>query len=60
MGSLFSFSFLRSPHHNCAIGFVNSTLYTGDIEYIDVPTSTNSYWILPITGMLGSVSVYNR
>jgi len=33
------------------MGFVNSTLYTGDIEYIDVPTSTNSYWILPITAM---------
>ncbi|KAJ7449682.1 aspartic peptidase A1 [Mycena latifolia] len=33
------------------MGFVNSTLYTGDIEYIDMPTSTNSYWILPITAI---------
>ncbi|KAJ7224261.1 aspartic peptidase domain-containing protein [Mycena pura] len=32
-------------------GFVNSTLYQGDIEYIDMPTSTNSYWILPITAI---------
>ncbi|KAJ7180625.1 aspartic peptidase A1 [Mycena filopes] len=30
------------------MGFVNSSLYTGDIEYIDMPTSTNSYWILPV------------
>ncbi|KAJ7155447.1 aspartic peptidase domain-containing protein [Mycena crocata] len=33
------------------MGFVNSTLYTGDIEYIDMPTSANSYWILPLTGI---------
>ncbi|KAJ7606122.1 aspartic peptidase A1 [Mycena polygramma] len=33
------------------MGFVNSTLYTGDIEYIDMPTSTNSYWILPVTAI---------
>jgi len=32
------------------MGFVNSTLYTGDIEYIDMPV-TNTYWILPITAM---------
>ncbi|KAJ7281574.1 aspartic peptidase A1 [Mycena rebaudengoi] len=37
------------------MGFVNSTLYTGDIEYIDVPTSTNSYWIYLLPG--NSVSV---
>ncbi|KAJ7890571.1 aspartic peptidase A1 [Mycena olivaceomarginata] len=33
------------------MGFVNSTLYTGDIEFINMPTSTNSYWILPIKAM---------
>ncbi|KAJ7128318.1 hypothetical protein C8R44DRAFT_850853 [Mycena epipterygia] len=33
------------------MGFVNSTLYTGDIDYIDMPTSTNTYWILPITAI---------
>ncbi|KAK6992211.1 aspartic peptidase A1 [Favolaschia claudopus] len=31
-----------------SMGFVNTTLYTGDIEYINMPT-TNSYWILPLT-----------
>ncbi|KAJ7836957.1 aspartic peptidase A1 [Mycena leptocephala] len=42
------------------MGFVNSTLYTGDIEYINMPTSSTSYWILPITAMTvqgNSVSV---
>ncbi|KAJ7043567.1 aspartic peptidase A1 [Mycena alexandri] len=42
------------------MGFVNSTLYTGDIEYIDMPSSTNTYWILPITAITvqgNSVSV---
>ncbi|KAJ7144287.1 hypothetical protein C8R44DRAFT_973870 [Mycena epipterygia] len=33
------------------MGFVNSTLYTGDIDYIDMPTSTNTYWILAITAI---------
>ncbi|KAJ7668345.1 aspartic peptidase domain-containing protein [Mycena rosella] len=33
------------------MGFVNSTLYSGDIEYINMPTSTQSYWILPITAI---------
>jgi hypothetical protein len=32
------------------MGFVNSTLYTGDIDYINMPV-TNSYWILPLTAM---------
>ncbi|KAF7308806.1 Aspartic peptidase A1 [Mycena kentingensis (nom. inval.)] len=32
------------------MGFVNESLYTGEIEYIDMPTS-NSYWILPITAL---------
>ncbi|KAF7356632.1 Aspartic peptidase A1 [Mycena venus] len=32
------------------MGFVNTTLYTGDIEFINMPV-TNSYWILPITAI---------
>ncbi|KAG6907899.1 hypothetical protein DXG01_007006 [Tephrocybe rancida] len=30
------------------LGFVNQSLYTGDIEYLDLAT-TESYWILPLT-----------
>ncbi|KAJ7066591.1 aspartic peptidase A1 [Mycena amicta] len=33
------------------MGFVNASLYTGDIEYIDMPTATSTYWILPITAI---------
>jgi hypothetical protein len=29
-------------------GFVNSSLYTGDIDFVDMP-GTPSYWILPLT-----------
>ncbi|KAG6841467.1 hypothetical protein C0991_010892 [Blastosporella zonata] len=31
-----------------SFGFVNQSLYTGDIEYLDLAT-TESYWILPLT-----------
>ncbi|KAG6845013.1 hypothetical protein H0H87_001534 [Tephrocybe sp. NHM501043] len=31
-----------------SFGFVNESLYTGEIEYLDLAT-TESYWILPLT-----------
>lgn len=31
-----------------SMGFVNDSLYTGDIDYVDLPVQ-GSYWILPIT-----------
>ena len=34
---------------NCATGFVNESLYTGDIDYVDIPDGEETYWILPIT-----------
>lgn len=34
------------------MGFVNNSLFTGDIEYINIPSeAANSYWILPITAI---------
>ncbi|KAF8624021.1 hypothetical protein AX17_007227 [Amanita inopinata Kibby_2008] len=33
-----------------SMGFTNSSLYTGDIEYLDLPVS-GSYWILPLTSL---------
>ncbi|KAG6886123.1 hypothetical protein C0993_002642 [Termitomyces sp. T159_Od127] len=30
------------------MGFVNQSLYTGEIEYLDL-AATESYWILPLT-----------
>jgi cathepsin D len=32
------------------MGFTNTSLYTGEIDYIDLPTS-GSYWILPLSTM---------
>jgi cathepsin D len=32
-------------------GFVDQSLYTGQIEYIDIPNGQEGYWILPLTGM---------
>ena len=34
-------------------GFANESLYTGDIEYIDMPVQ-GSYWILPLTCMFST------
>lgn len=40
---------LRQPHQiHLPTGFTNSSLYTGDIDYVDLPVQ-GSYWILPIT-----------
>jgi hypothetical protein len=30
------------------MGGTNSTLYTGDIEYADLPAITKSYWSIPL------------
>jgi len=30
------------------MGATNSTLFTGDIEYTDIPTGQEGYWLLPI------------
>ncbi|KAF8629088.1 hypothetical protein AX15_003580 [Amanita polypyramis BW_CC] len=40
------------PGGSFTMGFTNSSLYTGNIEYIDLPVA-GSYWILP----LGSLTV---
>ncbi|KAF8972676.1 aspartic peptidase A1 [Flammula alnicola] len=33
-----------------SMGFTNTSLYTGDIDYVNLPVQ-GSYWILPITSM---------
>ena len=35
-------------------GAVNTTLYTGDIEFIDMPIDNPTYWILPLTSLFNS------
>ncbi|KAJ7623249.1 aspartic peptidase A1 [Roridomyces roridus] len=34
-----------------SMGFTNTSLYTGDIEFTNMPTSTPSYWILAISAI---------
>lgn len=36
------------PGGTFTMGNVNSSLYTGDIDYQDIPTSTPTYWTLPL------------
>lgn len=43
------------PGGSFSMGFANSSLYTGDIDYVNLPV-TGSYWVLPIT----SISVQNQ
>jgi len=33
------------------MGFVNQSLYTGEIDYQNIPSGQESWWILPMTGM---------
>jgi len=33
------------------MGFTNSSLYTGDIEYTNLSGSTPSFWLIPMTGI---------
>jgi cathepsin D len=33
------------------MGFVDSSLYTGDIDYVDIPGGRGTYWILPMTSL---------
>lgn len=37
------------PGGSFTMGFVNSSLYTGDIEYVNIPGGKGTYWILPMT-----------
>ncbi|KAG9017113.1 hypothetical protein FRB90_001717 [Tulasnella sp. 427] len=31
------------------MGFTNSSLYTGDISYVDIPNGSESFWQIPLT-----------
>jgi len=42
------------------LGGTNSSLYTGDIEYLDVPNGQNpTYWLLPLTGLTAQGKAVN-
>ena len=56
------FGALAEPLYNFNIpGFVNSSLYTGDIDFVDIPAGAESYWILPVTcSYHNSVFIYTK
>lgn len=39
------------PGGTFTMGALNSSLYTGDIDYVDLPQNAVTYWTLPITCM---------
>jgi len=39
------------PGGSFTMGATNSSLFTGDIEYIDIPSGAVSYWTLPMTDL---------
>lgn len=38
----------EEPGGEFRMGGTNATLYTGDIEYHDMPSTVNSYWMIPL------------
>ncbi|KIM44828.1 hypothetical protein M413DRAFT_363610 [Hebeloma cylindrosporum] len=41
----------EEPGGSFTMGFTNSSLYTGDIDYVNMPVQ-GSYWILPLSSMV--------
>ena len=39
------------PGGSFSIGTVNSSLYTGEIDYQGIPNGSVGYWVLPLTGV---------
>ena len=33
------------------VGFINDTLYQGEIDFQNIPGGRGTYWVLPLTGM---------
>jgi len=39
------------PGGRFTMGFADQALYSGDIEYVDIPSGDEGYWILPLTNI---------
>lgn len=39
------------PGGQLSFGYLNESLYTGSINYIDIPSSTPSYWYIPMVAL---------
>jgi len=41
----------QEPGGRFTMGFTDQSLYSGQIEYIDIPNGQEGYWILPLTNL---------
>lgn len=41
----------QEPGGEFMMGGTNSNLYTGDIDYVNIPDGQESYWLIPLTGL---------
>jgi len=39
------------PGGRFTMGFADQALYTGDIEYVDIPDGDSGYWLVPLTNI---------
>lgn len=45
------------------LGYLNSSLYTGSVNYVSIPTSNQDYWRIPVSGATiqgSSVSIVSK
>jgi len=41
----------EEPGGRFTMGFMDQSLYTGDVQFVDIPSGQEGYWILPLTGV---------
>ncbi|KAG8735154.1 hypothetical protein FRC12_018197 [Ceratobasidium sp. 428] len=41
----------QEPGGEFMMGGTNPDLYTGDIDYVNIPNNQESYWLIPLTGL---------
>jgi hypothetical protein len=48
----------EEPGGVLTLGGSNTTLYTGDIEFLDMPSGTPSFWLLQMSGACSSLHLF--
>jgi len=41
----------EEPGGRFTMGFTNTSLYTGDIEYTNIPAGQQGFWLIPVSGL---------
>lgn len=39
-------------------GYLDNSLYTGDVDFVNIPSGQESYWTLPLTSLYLTSNVY--